>query len=236
VRGVPTGAPVSRAPRPAPRSHPDDLPIPVITEISPSGRREGRFDVVVNGKRTAVLSADGVQRLAIHTGDAWTESLAGLVAAEAQSLRVYDRALAMLAVRARSARELRLGLLRKREPEKLVDDAVARLLASGALDDELFARGYVRSKLARSGFSTRRLQAELARRGVARGIADRAIREVQEDEAIDPAVVLQELVARKLRTLTKVDAPTRKRRLHGYLARRGYGSHEIRIALELVKE
>jgi regulatory protein len=209
---------------------------PVITEISPSGRREGRFDVVVDGKRTAVLSADGIQRLAIHTGDIWTESLAALVAAEAQSLRVYDRALAMLAVRARSARELRMGLLRKREPEKLVDAAVARLLAAGALDDELFARGYVRSKMTRSGFSPRRLQAELARRGVARGIADAAIREVTEDEEIDPAALLRDLVARKLRTLTKVDAPTRRRRLHGYLARRGYGGQEIRTALELIKD
>ena len=209
---------------------------PVITEISPSGRRAGRFDVVVDGKRTAVLSADGVQRLAIHTGDAWTESLAALVAGEAQSLRVYDRALAMLAVRARSARELRLGLLRKREPEKLVDAAVARLLAAGALNDELFARGFVRAKMARSGFSPRRLQAELARRGVARGIADAAIKEVTEDEEIDPAALLRDLVARKLRTLTKVDAPTRRRRLHGYLARRGYGGQEIRAALELVKD
>ena len=204
--------------------------MPVITEISPSGRREGRFDVVVDGKRTAVLSADGIQRLAIHTGDAYTESLAALVAAEAQSLRVYDRALAMLASRARSARELRLGLLRKREPEPLVDAAVARLLANGSLNDESFARGFVRAKMTRAGFSSRRLQAELARRGVARNVADAAIREVTADEAIDPAELLRVLAQRKLRTMTKLDAPTRKRRLYGYLARRGYGGAEIRRA------
>ena len=205
---------------------------PRITEISPCARREGRFDVVVDGTRTAVLSADGIQRLAIHTGDEWTESLAALVAAEAQSLRVYDRALAMLASRARSARELRLGLLRKREPEPLVDAAVARLLANGALNDAIFASGFARSKMTRSGFSARRLQSELARRGVARQVADAAIREVTQDEEVDGGQVVRALVTRKLRTLSGLDAPTRKRRLYAFLARRGYSISEIRHALD----
>ena len=203
----------------------------VITEISPSGRREGRYDVMVDGKRAAVLSADGVQRLNLHTGDAWTEVLAARAAAEAQSLRVLDRALVMLAVRSRSARDLRLGLLRKREPEALVNAAVSRLLEVGALNDEAFARQFVRSRISRSGFSGRRLQSELARRGVARAIADASIAEVIVDEAIDPAEILEHLVARKLRTMTKLDSPTRRRRLYAFLARRGYDANEIRLAM-----
>ena len=203
----------------------------VITEISPSGRLEGRYDVMVDEKRAAVLSADGVQRLGLHTGDSWTELLAERVAAEAESLRVFDRALAMLAVRSRSARELRLNLLRKREPEALVDAAVSRLLEVGALNDEAFARQFVRSKMTRSGLSGRRLQSELARRGVSRAVADASIAEVMAEEAIDPAETLERLVARKLRTMSKLDALTRRRRLYAYLARRGYGSHEIRLAM-----
>ncbi len=204
----------------------------VISEISQSGRREGRFDVLVDGKRAAVLSADGVERLGVHTGDAWTEALAARVAAEAQSLRVLDRALAMLAVRSRSARELRLGLLRKREPEALVDAAVSRLLEVGALNDESFARQFVRSRISRSGFSGRRLHAELARRGVARAIADASIAEVIEEEAIDPAETLERIVERKLRTMSKLDAATRRRRLYAFLARRGYDAEEIRVAMK----
>lgn len=200
----------------------------VITEISPSGRREGRFDVMVDGKRAAILGADAVQRLGMHTGDPFTESLADRVHAESESLRVFDRGLAMLASRARSARELRLLLLRKREPEPLVNAAVERLVAVGALNDELFARQFVRSRIARAGFSTRRLQAELARRGVERAAVDAAIAEVREDEAIDPAETLAKLAERKVRTMTKLDNATRRRRLFAFLARRGYPSDEIR--------
>ena len=208
----------------------------VITEISPSGRREGRFDVMVDGKRAVILSADGVQRLGLHTGDEYSEVVATRVSAEAEGLRVFDRGLAMLASRARSARELRLGLLRKREPEPLVDAAVARLLVTGALNDELFARQFVRSRITRAGFSKRRLQAELARRGVERSAVDAAIAEVREEEQIDPAETLQRLAARKLRTMSKLDEATRRRRLYAFLARRGYDSHEIRDALAKIAE
>ncbi len=47
-----------------------------ITEISESGRRPGRFDVLVDGRRAALLSVDSIARLALHLGDEWSESLA----------------------------------------------------------------------------------------------------------------------------------------------------------------
>ena len=209
---------------------------PRITDISPAARREGRFDVMVDGKRVGVLSMEVVDRLRLHTGDPYTEALAERIHAEAEQVRVYDRALAMLASRSRAARELRLALLRRREPEALVDGAVAKLLRVGALDDARFARQFVRSRIARAGFSTRRLQAELARRGVERAAADAAITEVRSDEAIDPAETLERLAARKLRMMSKLDAPTRDRRLFAFLARRGYDSSEIRSVMQTLAE
>ena len=162
-------------------------------------------------------------------------SLAAKAVAEAEHLRVFDRAMAMLAVRARSARELRLALLRKQEPEALVDAAVARLVSLGALNDEIFARQFVRARITRSGFSRRRLQTELARRGVSRAAADAAIAEVGEEESIDPAETLEKLAAKKLKTLSKLDEPTRNRRLWAFLARRGYDGTEIRSTLAELK-
>jgi regulatory protein len=207
----------------------------VITALLESSRRPGRFEVQVDGRRAAVLSVESISRLGIHVGDAWTESLAGKAGAEGEQLRVFDRAMALLAVRARSARELRLSLLRKQEPEPLVDAAVARLLALGALNDEVFARQFVRARITRSGFSKRRLQAELARRGVSRQATDAAIAEVGEEESIDPAETLETLAAKKLKTLSKLDEPTRNRRLWAFLARRGYDGTEIRSTLAKLK-
>jgi regulatory protein len=146
----------------------------------------------------------------------------------------YDRALDMLEARARGVAELRRLLIRKGEPEAEVDATIERLRASGLLDDANYARQVTRSKALGAGLSKRRIQQELAKRGVAREISDDAIDEVFEDESIDEEVSIERVARKKLRMLTKVDEPTRRRRLYGFLARRGYDSDDIQRVLERV--
>lgn len=198
-----------------------------VTAIVPSARREGRFEVLVEGRRVATLPADVVARLGLHVGDEVNEALGAAIASAAGMQRTYDRALAMLAARARAARELRLALLRKGEPAPAVDAAVARLTAAGLLDDAAYARQFVRAKMAGPGFSRRRLEAELARRGVARDVTAAALAEVMRDEEADTEAMLDRVARKRLRTL-RGDARTRRRRLYGYLARRGYAPDDIR--------
>ncbi len=83
---------------------------------------------------------------------------------------------------------------------------MARLVSLGALNDEVFARQFVRIRLSREGI--RRIQSELARRGVSREAISAAIEEVREEERIDPAEALAGVVAKKLRSMSKLDAPT----------------------------
>ncbi len=55
-----------------------------------------------------------------------------------------------------------------------------------------------------------------------------------EEERIDPAEALAGVVTKKLRSMSKLDAPTKRRRLYGFLARRGYEPDEIHIALKQI--
>jgi regulatory protein len=201
--------------------------MPLITAVVPSPRRAGRFEILVDGKGVATLSLEAIERLRLHVGAPYSEALAARVEEEARALRVFDRALDLLALRARSTRELHRHLVRKGEEAAHVDAAVARLTALGLLDDAAYARQYARAKVTGPGFSRRRLQAELARRGVAREIADEAITDVLGDDEIDTAEILERVAEKKFRTLMKLDPETRRRRLYAFLARRGYDSDEI---------
>ena len=205
-----------------------------VTGITPSAKREGRFDVQVAGTPVATLSLDAIERLRLHVGVPFTEQLAAAVERAAQAQRTMDRALNMLAFRARSIRELRRGLIQKGEAEELADAAIARLVATGLLDDRDYARSYVRAKVAGAGFSRRRLRGELARRGVARDIVDEAIGEVFASEEMDEDAVIERVALKKLRALAKVDEATRRRRLYAYLARRGYELDDIRRVMTKV--
>jgi len=148
----------------------------------------------------------------------------------------YDRALDMLESRARAADELRRLLIKKGEPLVEVDDAIERLQRAGVLDDANFARQLTRSKAMGAGLSRRRIAQELTRRGVTRDISAEAIDEVFAEEGIDENASIERIARKKLRTLTRLDAATQKRRLYGFLARRGYDSEDIQRVLRLVLE
>ena len=146
-------------------------------------------------------------------------------------LSTYERGVRMLASRPRSVAELRRLMLRKELPVQEVDNAIERLISAGYLDDMAFARQYARSKALAAGFSRRRIEQELARRGVPRRIAENAVAYVFEDEAIDEATSLEKMIDKRLRMMHGADEVTKRRRLFGFLARRGYHPEDIEQAL-----
>jgi len=148
----------------------------------------------------------------------------------------YERALDMLEARSRAVTELRRLLIKKGEPPDDVDAAIERLRAAGVLDDANFARQLTRSKAVGGGHSRRRIQQELAKRGVARDVSDEAIEEVFEEEGVDESESIERAARKKLRTLAGLDTATQKRRLYGFLARRGYNADAIVRVLRLVLE
>jgi regulatory protein len=139
----------------------------------------------------------------------------------------YERALDLLETRARSVVELRRALIKKGAPAAEVDAAVDRLRNAGLLDDAAYARQLARSKAMGPGQSRRRIAHELARRGVARDLGDQAIAEVFENEGVDESVNIERVARKKMKTLTRLDAVTQRRRLYAFLARRGYDVEAI---------
>ncbi len=207
--------------------------MPVITGIIPSAKKPGRFDLLVDARHEATVSIETIERLGLAVGRTYDRVRAD-VERDAAVLATYDRALNMLALRARSARELRRQLVQKGEPADRVEVAIARLHAAGFLDDGAFARQFARSKAVGAGMSRRRIQQELGRRGVAREIGDGAIADVFEEEQLDEGAVVERVARKKLRSLKNLDAETRKRRLYAFLARRGYDLDDIRRAVQAV--
>jgi regulatory protein len=205
----------------------------VISGIVPAPRPPGRFAVLVDGKEQAVLSLEAIERLGLVVG----RSLAGLedsIALEAARLHSYDRALNMLAFRARSSSELTRSLVRKGEEKAHVAWAIERLQEQGLLDDAAFARAFTRAKVVGGKQSRRRVQQDLARKGVSRTVADEAIDGVFEEEAVDQRVIVEEAARKKLRALAGLDPAVQRRRLYAFLARRGYDLDDIRAAIAAV--
>ena len=205
---------------------PIEVPLGILTAITGSPRAAGRFDVSIDQEPVARLGIQGIERLRLRVGQRIDEHIARAIAEEAMVSRAYDRALTMLAARGRASGELKRLLARKGEEPPIVDAVISRLTAAGFLDDDAFARQFTRAKSSQ-GQSRRRIQQELGRKGVDRRLAETAVEETFVEEQIDESVAIDRAAEKKLRTLTKVDEPTRRRRLYSFLARRGFDADAI---------
>ncbi|MDK6812925.1 recombination regulator RecX [Corynebacterium sp. UMB6689] len=172
---------------------------------------------------------------AYESGDAGGQ----LIDAEAEAAKtpVRSRALGLLDQRARSRKELRDRLVAADFEPEVVDTVVDDLAGAGLVDDEAFAKEWVRQRHARRGKSARALNLELKEKGVE--AADRAIALEQITEESEEAVARQ-VAEKKARTLKRVPADRHERdkflrRIVGTLARRGYNQELVmRISIEVL--
>jgi regulatory protein len=144
----------------------------------------------------------------------------------------YNTALDLLAARAYSVADLRRKLLRKEFSTDEVEQAIERLLSNGLLDDQKYAVAFARQKLTSGGAARRRIKQELWRKGIAGAAADAAVDSVMEDEDFDAEVAIERVARKKLASLGDLDDMVRRRRLYGFLARRGYDLNEINSVVD----
>ncbi|GAA1471242.1 recombination regulator RecX [Corynebacterium aurimucosum] len=176
-----------------------------------------------------------------HALEAYESGDAGgqLIDAEAEAAKapVRSRALGLLDQRARSRKELRDRLVAADFEPEVVDTVVDDLAGAGLVDDEAFAKEWVRQRHTRRGKSARALNLELKEKGVE--AADRAIALEQVTEESEEAVARQ-VAEKKARTLKRVPADRHERdkflrRIVGTLARRGYNQELVmRISIEIL--
>jgi regulatory protein len=207
-----------------------------VTQITEHPRKPGRYVIDVDGREFATVTADALSASKARIGVVVDDALAAYLGEANELTAAYDRALNLLASRARSSRELHRRLMQKGVTAERADRVIAKLRDAGLIDDADFARQLTRSKLS-SGVSRRRVHQELFKRGVAREVADVAVAEVAEEEGLSDADSIERVARKKWRTLTDLDDPTRRRRLFAFLARRGFGSDDVsRVVRQLAGE
>lgn len=208
-------------------------PIPQGTITALSERRAGsaRYVVQIDGRQAAVVSAQGIAELGLRTGLLVDETLSERLREASGELAVFDKAVELLAVRARSTRDLRMRLRRAGAAEAQVERAVQRLTALSLLNDEEYARNLAHMRVVGGGVSKRRIGQELQKRGVPRDVADEAIDATLEEVELDEQGAALTAARRRIRVLGSLDEQTRRRRLYAFLARRGYSPDVIARAV-----
>ncbi len=130
----------------------------------------------------------------------------------------HERALGLLAVRARSRRELERRLLQAGFSGDEVADELSRLEAVGLIDDEDFARQLARHAFGTRGSGSRAVTDALAAKGVRPDLIATVVAEFDRD----PEARAEQLARSRARSLVDLDPARAFTRLSALLMRRGY--------------
>ena len=154
-------------------------------------------------------------------------------AASDDPAEVLDAAARFLEARPRSEAEVRRKLLLFGFRPDMVDEAVAKLLTVGYLDDDAFARAWVESRDRARPRGEHALRRELGQKGVERALVDAVLDERREGAAVaatdgegapnpDEAAA-EHLLAKKLGPILREADPRRRlQRAYALLARNGF--------------
>lgn len=146
--------------------------------------------------------------------------------------RAKNTAYRYLTIRAHSRHEVERKLRDREFPPETVAAVIDHLQRLGYLNDEQFARQWASSRVRTRGFGRRRIEQELRQKGIGREIIRETLAGLfEESPELD---VARREAEKKLRTLGRFEPEVRKRRLAGFLERKGFSSETIRSVLRQV--
>lgn len=195
--------------------------------------KSGRVAVYLDGRRAFVLTALEAARL--RPGQVLSDEEIAQLQERDRLEQAHEAALRFLSYRPRSEREVGDYLRQKGFDAATVEAELERLRRAGLVDDYAFARFWVENRTAFRPRGRRALQAELRRKGVPPDV----IREVLRESAPDERSLALRLARERARRLQGLDPRTLRRRLAGYLSRRGFDGElvmEVLRALDIESE
>jgi len=220
---------------------------PVITRLEPLRRRGLEMRVHMDRGEPFEVALEALERMGLGVGDALPSNVRHhLLDADAEA-RIRAAALNLLSHRAQTRAEMRRKLTAKGFRPARVDPCLDRLEERGLLDDEAVAAAFVRDRIRHRPRGKGRLAQELRAKGVEGALAGAVVDRVMEDEALGEAELAGRVVEGWLkrqgsRVRKALSGSTRtperekaRRRLHQYLARRGFGGPALSEALDLAR-
>lgn len=134
-----------------------------------------------------------------------------------EKARAY--AFLLLKFRLRSENELKARLKQKGFSSELAESTVDFLKEKEFIDDRVFAKGWVSSRLKRP-LGLRKIKQELVQKGLAKEVIRDALAQVNED--YPESQIVSQLAKQRFSKLKNIDPLKAKARVYGYLMRRGF--------------
>jgi regulatory protein len=221
-----------------------------ITDIQASPELPSHQQLFLNGAPFVVVHASLIEKFGLRIGlEIEAEVIEKIIAAD-EVMRAKNRALRLLREEkdnntTDAPEDPRLTLKRKtytkseieRHLERegfssgAIETSIAELIRSGHIRDRQYAENWIVRRQKSNPRGKTLLKRELVDKGIDRETAEQVIATVETE---DETKVALEIAQKRAKQYKRLPTHVAKRRLHGFLARRGFGSDIVRQVLEQI--
>lgn len=204
--------------------------MPKITSIEPQKKKQGRFNIYIDGEFAFVADENLVVSEKLVPGKIIQPQELDKLLFEAEVGKLMEKMYGLFSVRQRSEKEVRDYLKIRNQKSKIkdgeeisqlvVDQLVERLKQRGMLNDLEFARAWVESRRRSRGKSMRALKAELMKKGIDREITEEVIS--HQLSVISEEELAKRTLEKKMKSWRNLDKQTFKKKAYEYLVRQGF--------------
>ena len=204
--------------------------MPTITQISEQKRRKNRRNIYIDNAFAFGCNVNVVARFRLREGMEINDELRKQIELGEVKQEAFDAALRLVGQRRQSERELRQKLGRKEFGEAVVEAVLEDLKRLGYLDDAKYAEVRASDSVRIKKHGPGRAKSELMGKGIDASTAEKAVAEAYEE--VDEVAMATELAMKKKPSLMRLEPDAAKRRLIGFLQRRGFDFDTVRQAVE----
>lgn len=218
------------------QTDPSELRTGIITALSVKGTSGERVAVYMDGARVFDVSAVVAQNAGLRKDEELTRERQVELLREDEPYRAREAALGLLGRRDLPSAELASRLRDRGISEEQAEATVAWLSELGYVDDGRYAAAYMSAKI-NAGWGRRRIASELYQKGIDRATVDESWRAcAEEGQDADVCQQLIDLVHKRFGRQLISDPDGARRRISGFLARRGHDWDTIAEVLSVLKQ
>lgn len=195
-----------------------------ITAIKAQVKNPDRVSVYIDQEYSFSLNYNQLLEQKLHVGLEFDPDRQKELQHISEVGKLYDRLLRYVLIRPRSRKEVTDYCRRKKIGPEDYEPLMAKLEKRGYINDEHFAHAWVENRRLNKAVSRRRLNQELAQKGIAPALIEKIL---SQQSAHDETQALQTIITKKRRLARYQD----DQKLTQYLVRQGFSYDDVRQAL-----
>ena len=200
-------------------------------QISSVRRIHGRAILTLSNRETISMPRAMLRERPYKSGMPFDRSAFDTFMLERSYAFAMEKAVAQLAMRARTEKEIEDCLIKNAYPERAIAKVMAYLHEAGYINDAEFAEQWTEARTTK-GLGSRRIQMELRQKGVDQTQIEQVISSIDENKMLEGAVKTALKAARG----KDLSSPADRQKILAALARRGYDFSLAKKAIQQLME